>query len=193
MEFEPLLGKFLKPFRPGMKATVSRRAELATIPATIEVGSESFSDGGFMPKRCSAEGHNVFPSLFWKKLSTETASLVVLVEDVDVPWPRPLVHACVYNITPALNELPAGAIPPPESADRKPHPAYSVGKNSFGKTAYLGPMPPRGHGPHRYVFEVFALKGRLEFATPPGRKELLAAMRGKVLAKGELIGRYERA
>jgi hypothetical protein len=57
---------------------------------------------------------------------------------------------------------------------------------------YLPPDPPSGHGPHRYVFQIFALDTRLDFEKPPGRGALLEAMRGHVLAKGLHIGLYER-
>jgi phosphatidylethanolamine-binding protein (PEBP) family uncharacterized protein len=29
--------------------------------------------------------------------------------------------------------------------------------NDFGRPGYGGPCPPRGHGPHRYVFRLAAL------------------------------------
>ena len=56
--------------------------------------------------------------------------------------------------------------------------------------------PPKGHGPHRYVFQLFALaeplsigsKGGVEEAQP--RKVLAAA--GPVLARGRIDGVYQR-
>jgi phosphatidylethanolamine-binding protein (PEBP) family uncharacterized protein len=46
--------------------------------------------------------------------------------------------------------------------------------------------------PHRYHFQVFALDSLLQL--PPGadRDQLLAAMRGKVLGKGELVGTFQQ-
>jgi len=70
---------------------------------------------------------------------------------------------------------------------------FGLGRNSFFRRAYLPPDPPPGHGPHRSAFLVFAL------SEPPapdgidGRNATLEAMVGRVLAKGRLIGTYERA
>ncbi len=51
--------------------------------------------------------------------------------------------------------------------------------------------PPRGK-PHRYFFKLYALDTRLEL--PPGatRDQLLGALRGHVLAEGQLMGTYAR-
>jgi hypothetical protein len=62
---------------------------------------------------------------------------------------------------------------------------------------YLGPAPPRSHGPHRYVFQLFALATPLT-AGPGGAaldsarpREVLAGARD-VLARGRLDGFYRR-
>jgi phosphatidylethanolamine-binding protein (PEBP) family uncharacterized protein len=69
----------------------------------------------------------------------------------------------------------------------------ALGKNSFLCSEYLPPDPPPGHGEHRYVFQLFALDHALELGDAPGRTALLDAMEGHVIAKGLLIGTYERA
>jgi phosphatidylethanolamine-binding protein (PEBP) family uncharacterized protein len=58
---------------------------------------------------------------------------------------------------------------------------------------YFGPEPPKSHGPHRYVFQLFALAAgpggtSLVSAKP---REVLAAASG-VLARGRLDGFYQR-
>jgi phosphatidylethanolamine-binding protein (PEBP) family uncharacterized protein len=57
---------------------------------------------------------------------------------------------------------------------------------------WLPPDPPVGHGQHRYVFQVFALDTVPRFEARPGRAELLDKIKGHVIAKGLLIGTYER-
>jgi phosphatidylethanolamine-binding protein (PEBP) family uncharacterized protein len=69
----------------------------------------------------------------------------------------------------------------------------ALGRNSFLRAAWLPPDPPTGHGPHLYAFQIYALTERLTFGGHPGRARALAAMEGKVLAKGLLLGTYERA
>jgi phosphatidylethanolamine-binding protein (PEBP) family uncharacterized protein len=63
---------------------------------------------------------------------------------------------------------------------------------------YLGPEPIKGHGPHRYVFQLFALPtaitsteggGTLDAAKPGA---VLGAVTGPALARGRLDGVYTR-
>ena len=79
--------------------------------------------------------------------------------------------------------LPAGAgLHPPDGA--------ANGKNDFGKQAWGGPCPPIGR--HRYVFKVYALDGDAIGKPAMTKTELLAAMKDHVVARGELIGRYQK-
>jgi phosphatidylethanolamine-binding protein (PEBP) family uncharacterized protein len=53
-------------------------------------------------------------------------------------------------------------------------------------------MPPRGHGVHHYHFKVYALDTELDAPTGLSKDGLLAAMEGRILDEGELVGTYER-
>ena len=66
--------------------------------------------------------------------------------------------------------------------------------NSFphDNTGYRGPMPPPGHGTHHYHFMLFALDKPLDLKPGLKKDDLLAAMKGHILAQGELIGTYKR-
>jgi Raf kinase inhibitor-like YbhB/YbcL family protein len=70
--------------------------------------------------------------------------------------------------------------------------APSEGRNNFGTMGYRGPCPPRGHGPHRYVFRLHALNAGLALSAGADRPELERALEGHVLDTAELVGRYER-
>jgi len=65
------------------------------------------------------------------------------------------------------------------------------GKNDFGKIGYGGPDPPKGK-PHRYFFKLYALDGTVDL--PPGatKAQLMDAMKGHILAEGQLMGNYGR-
>ena len=67
------------------------------------------------------------------------------------------------------------------------------GKNSLLGLGWLPPDPPRGHGPHRYAFQIFALDLVPDLDEGAGRGALVTALKGHVLAKGLLVGIYERA
>ena len=68
-----------------------------------------------------------------------------------------------------------------------------LGKNSFLKSEWLPPDPPPGHGQHRYVFQIFALGTAPAFGAHPGRGEVIDHARKHGMAKGVLIGTYERS
>jgi phosphatidylethanolamine-binding protein (PEBP) family uncharacterized protein len=99
---------------------------------------------------------------------------------------------CVALVTPELGALPAGALNTDSAV-----PGVRVLRSGMGR-GYMGPEPIKGHGVHRYVFQLFALPAAvtsaaggaaLETARPQG---VLAAVRGPVLARGRLDGLYSR-
>ena len=47
-------------------------------------------------------------------------------------------------------------------------------------------------GTHRYYFKIFALDQTLDLRSGAKRQELDKAMRGHVVAQGQLMGRYTR-
>ena len=57
------------------------------------------------------------------------------------------VHWVLYNLPPDLSGLPEGF-----EGDAQE-------RNDFGAEGYGGPMPPEGHGTHRYYFWLLALDG----------------------------------
>jgi hypothetical protein len=155
--------------------------------AIIKITSDTFQTGMAIPKRCSQEGQSISPQLSWTGVPSETRELVLVCEDPDAPSAHPIVHWVAYNISPTVTSLPEGVAPSVELPN-----GGRQAKNYTGKFGYLGPMPPLGHGLHHYHFQLFALDGPLSFAEPPDRNALVAAMRHKVIAEGELVGTYER-
>jgi Raf kinase inhibitor-like YbhB/YbcL family protein len=180
------IGRALRGARPGIDELTYNDESLLDVPERIAVSSSAFADGQAIPARHSTDGESVSPPLSWQGTPDDTESLVLLIEDADSPTPHPLVHAIAWDLAPADGELPSGALSSSE-------PQEGLGRNSYLKRTYLPLDPPRGHGPHRYAFQVFACDCVLTFADAPGRTALREALRGHVLAKGCLIGTYERA
>lgn len=69
---------------------------------------------------------------------------------------------------------------------------FRYAKNLRG-TVYSGPKPLRGHGMHRYFYEVVALsEGLGEMSSPARKEEILRGLEGRVLGWGEWVGVAER-
>jgi len=171
------LGRRLRGVRANDKWRAANEKRFAYVPRTIVVRSSAFADGEPMP--ATAES----PPLEWSNVPDGTAMLALVMEDADVPFPRPVPHAVVYGIDPSRTHLDAGEI---DAAK------LQLGYNVIGRRAYGKPSPIPGHGPHRYVFTLFAVDYVPRFDQPPTRGRLLDAIAGHVLALGELTGTVER-
>jgi len=156
--------------------------------AVLEILSDALGADGAVDLRHSAYGDNLSPPLRWTPVEGAGAYALIL-EDPDAPRERPFVHWLIWNIPGGAATLPEGL---PNSA-RLVTPQHAVqGRNDNGSFGYFGPRPPPGHGPHHYHFQMFALDGPLTLK--PETTDLRAltdAMKGRVLADGELVGVFE--
>ena len=157
-------------------------------PATLRVTSEAFADTAPIPARYTADGDGLSPPLAIAGVPDGAAALVLFVEDPDAPSPHPFVHLIAWNLRPEAQTFPEGAFASPAGAGVR----HDLGRNSFQKDGWLPPDPPTGHGPHHYLFQVFALARPADLPASPGRGALLDALRDNVIAKGLLTGTYER-
>jgi Raf kinase inhibitor-like YbhB/YbcL family protein len=150
----------------------------------IQLRSNSFTAGGVIPKRHTGEGEDVSPHLAWSNAPAEAKSFAVICHDPDAPLISKgtygFVHWVLYNLPASTKELEEGTK------------AGTTGKNDFGKQAYGGPMPPEGHGDHRYYFWILALNAELNL--PPGLTlwQLLEKIEPNVIAGNRLVGTYRR-
>ncbi|MBD5657694.1 MAG: YbhB/YbcL family Raf kinase inhibitor-like protein [Candidatus Eremiobacteraeota bacterium] len=184
------IGKFLRPLRSGTDKLAGNDARLAT-RATIEVHSPDFASGTVMPARYRGFT-GIFPPVLWSGVPHATKELVLIVEDVDVPFPAPLVHAIAYGIAPSKSGFVAGEIPKLGIDNPKEIQGARLGKGAGLAPGFVPVTPIPGHGPHRYVFQVFALDVDLTpFERPPSKSELLVAMAGHVIARGATVGLAE--
>jgi Raf kinase inhibitor-like YbhB/YbcL family protein len=151
--------------------------------ATLRVTSSAFEDEGAIPARFTCDGQDASPPLSWSPGPDGTVSYALIVEDPDAPggtW----AHWVAWNLVePRLRE---GVPPDDVLAD-----GTRQGRNSWRRTGYGGPCPPSGT--HRYFFGVHALDTTLDLPPDTDAAALRAAMRGHVLARGELLGLYTRA
>lgn len=174
---------------PAGTATIAASATVraADVPATkMTLTSSSFDAGGAIPTRFTCEGQDLSPQLGWTAPPAGTKSLALVVSDPDAPDPKApehtWVHWVLYDLPPSMRELPEGVKEPPMGS--------RAGANDFKRMGWNGPCPPIGR--HRYVYELYALDTQLPDLMKPGKADLEKAMAGHVLAKGELVGTYQK-
>lgn len=153
----------------------------------IEVRSEAFRDDGRIPGRFSADDENFSPALSWSKGPEGTRSYALMVEDPDAEEPKPYVHWIAYAIPAGLTALREGLPGQPRLTEPEGLPQ---GQNSYGAVGWQGMKPPAGDPPHHYHFQVFTLDKELDLEPGAQRDEVIEAMRGHVLAAGELVGTF---
>ena len=183
------VGEALKGARHDLHAILYHQELAADAPATLEITSSAFADGQPIPARFTADGEKLSPPLAWRGVPDGAAGVVLVIEDPDAPAPAPLVHTLAWALQGHDGELAEGALKSPGSGGE----AISLGRNSFFGAQYLPPDPPPGHGPHRYCVQVFALDKAPELSGTPIRTQVARAMKGHVIARGLLVGTYERA
>jgi len=129
----------------------------------MQLTSTAFAEGGTIPKEYSGDGADRSPPLRWSGAPAGTKSFALIADDPDAPRGTWV-------------KLPSGAI---------------QGKNDFGNIGYGGPAPPRGR-PHRYYFKLYALDTTLNLPEGASKQQVEAAMKGHILAEGQLMGKYGR-
>jgi Raf kinase inhibitor-like YbhB/YbcL family protein len=163
-----------------------RSDDLGGIPMTIRVSSSAFQEGGTIPTPYTGDGRDASPPLQWDNVPDGTRGLALIADDPDAPrgtW----VHWVLYGLPADARSLEEG-VPATETLPD----GARQGKNDFGKIGYGGPAPPRGK-PHRYFFKVYALDTPVNLKAGATKAELVAAIKGHVLAEGQLMGKYGRS
>jgi len=154
-------------------------AAVREAPSVLSIRSPAFKAGGPIPVRFTCDGANVSPALAWTAPPKRTRSFALLVDDPDAPRGT-FTHWIAWGIGPSARGLGQGKTPQGE------------GLNDAGRVGYLGPCPPPGDGPHRYRFRLHALDTVLKLQRGASKQAFKAALRGHVLAVGQLVGTYER-
>jgi Raf kinase inhibitor-like YbhB/YbcL family protein len=148
---------------------------------TLSISSPEFKAGGSIPSKftCDAGRTAPNPALAFGGVPAKTQSLVLIMDDPDVPKTMipsgEFVHWLLWDLAPDAKGIAEGA--------------GTGGVNGMGRPGYMGPCPPDKS--HRYFFRLYALDTKI---TDPikTKAELLKAMEGHILQQAELMGNYER-
>jgi Raf kinase inhibitor-like YbhB/YbcL family protein len=141
------------------------------------VKSSAFENNKPIPVKYTCDGADVNPPLTIDGVPEETKTLVLIVDDPDAPMGT-FDHWIVWNIPAATRKIEENTVPGIE------------GMSSYRKHAYGGPCPP--YGTHRYFFKVYALDTQLDLKLNSTKRDVEKAMKGHILAEGELVGLYSR-
>lgn len=146
----------------------------------MQLTSAAFPDEGMIPQRYGRDFENMNPPLTISEVPNQTQSLMLMVEDPDIPavvgvpvWD----HWIVFNIPPDTTSIPEGW-----------RPTGVRGKGTRGELDYGGPRPPDAE--HRYFFRLFALNTKLDLPEGATKQQVLDASEGHILAQAELMGRF---
>jgi hypothetical protein len=149
----------------------------------MKLTSTAFQDKGIIPSRYTCEGKNINPPLDISGTPQNAKSLVLIMDDPDVPKTlRPdgmYDHWIVFNIPPHTRIIGENSVP-----------AGIQGKNTGGKNQYIGPCPPDRE--HRYFFKLYALGKMVDLHPGATKKEVEKAMQGHIIAETVLMARYEK-
>lgn len=151
----------------------------------LEIKSDAFQNGGYMPSQYTCDSDNISPSLSWNDVPSGTKSFVLICDDPDAPFKR-WTHWVVFNIPKDKTSLSEN-IPQRGILDD----ATIQGINDFGKAGYGGPCPPAGKG-HRYSFKLYALDSILDLDENSTKEAVLEASNGHVIAEAQTFGIYQR-
>jgi len=181
------IGRALRNRRAGHHTLAWARPDMQA-PENFSLSSPAFDHGTPIPEhhRGRLFGPNVSPALAWTSPPAGTAELVLIVQDPDVPGRRPATHALTIGIDPSLREIPENALTHPSPISGLMH-----GKGPLGHLGWAGPAPIPSHGPHSYVFQLFALDHHPGLPAKFSLTDALTTMAGHVIGRARLDGTYE--
>ena len=156
---------------------------IAQVPGAgaLRVTSAAFADGAAIPLEYTQYGANRFPGLRWTQGPRGTVGYAIVVQGVppgatgqtSIQFSAINLPASVTVLAPGMTALPAPA---------------RLGPNVHGLgQAYAGPHA-HAAAPLPYHFQVFALDAALPDDPALTFDRAIAAMRGHVLASGDLVG-----
>jgi Raf kinase inhibitor-like YbhB/YbcL family protein len=166
-------------------AASGQEAQQRETGLVLRLTSSSFNADGDLPAKYSCDGANVSPALAWTDAPAATRSFALIMDDPDAPKGA-VTHWLIYDLPVETRSLPEGIPTSKKLAD-----GSMQGKNVRGKAGYTGPCPEKGGPAHHYFFKLYALDVKGNLKRNAKREEVEAAMKGHILAKAELIGRFK--
>jgi hypothetical protein len=163
-----------------VEKTAENEVPLSITPIDMKITSSAFEHNQEIPSKYTCDADNINPELSFSDIPEAAKSLVLICHDPDAPKEGGWTHWIVINMDPTTTGI---------SENSKPGSGLET-TTDFDQTEYGGPCPPSGS--HRYYFYLYALDTTLELAASATKEEVEAAMKGHILEKAELMGKYQR-
>lgn len=156
------------------------------ISGSLTLSSTTVANG-LIPDRCGCKGSGVAPEIAWSDPPSGTRSFAILMDDQDATighlHRRYFVHWLAFDLSPDRRELAEG------TAGGSLKAGEQLGRNDVGTQGYAGPCPKAG-STHHYAITVYALDTRLGFPDTADGRQVLSAIDGHILARGQILGTY---
>jgi len=157
--------------------------EQISLPKELILSSSSFEHMGNIPVRYTCDGQSINPPLEISGVADNAKSLVLIMEDPDVPkniradgtWN----HWLKFNLSPLLSKIEEGK-----------DPGGLSGLNTSQKLKYIAPCPPDRE--HRYFFKLYSLDTMLNLKEGATKSQIEQAMENHILQQTSFIGLYKR-
>ena len=160
-----------------LAATITGCSNQAPVTSNIANLTVTSSFQKTVNPRYTCDGDNISPPLNISNIPNNAKTLAIIIVDPYVPR-QVFTHWVVWNI-PVATMIPEDTVP------------GTQGINDFGFYNYGGPCPPAGT--HNYIFKAYALDTELNLNDKAGRADVEKAMKGHILAQGELNANYTKA
>lgn len=196
-------GRTLRPANPSQNASVFTPSTTTTVlddslqpsesiesdGSSEDLPAEDFelhtdavvTDGDFIDARYTCSGDGIAPSFGWTAVPDETASLALVVTDLDA---NDFVHWVIANIDPSTIAVPEGEVP--VGAIEGTNGASTAAVPSVGWTP---PCPPKG-ATHHYRFTLYALDQQIDLPTGSPSADILTVIDNSSLLAAQLTGVY---
>jgi phosphatidylethanolamine-binding protein (PEBP) family uncharacterized protein len=160
---------------------------------TIAVECNLGPSGSDMPPEYSFFQQGIFPTLQWPAQNGAVEYLLV-VEDPDAPFDKPVVHGIYYGISATTTQLTAKDFEViGEESALILRGSFKYGLNRR-KSVYIAPRGLLGHGPHRYFYQLIAIRKKIDtrkLNTLVSKDEIIRQIEGNVLCWGAWHGVWE--
>ena len=119
----------------------------------LQIASPSFKNNGSIPKKHTGFGEDISPAFLLSHLSSESVSIAIIMDDLDIPMIKAFNHWLIWNIPKSKTipeSIPYGSLVPSLGNAKR-----GVG---YGRNRYRGPKPPVFvRNVHRYIFRFYVL------------------------------------